>query len=100
MKLPSSSGAAVRLLTLTAALAASAAAHATITVYSSAASFQSAVTAAGTDTFDSLLLGALAAPLVGSAGSHGYTATDSVDPTLYDAGSPGMPGSMAGLASN
>jgi hypothetical protein len=76
------------------ALAASASAHATITVYTSAPSFLSAVTGAGTDTFDALPLGALAAPLSGSAGSHPYTATDTVDATLYDAGSPIPAGSF------
>jgi hypothetical protein len=85
---------AARLLAVTAALAASAAAHATITVYTSAPSFLAAVSAAGTDTFDALPLGALAAPLSGGAGSHPYTATDSVDPSFYDAGSPIPAGSF------
>lgn len=69
-------GPRLRRVLLALALTASGATHATLTVYTSQASFLSAVIGAGTDSFNDLVIGAFpASPLPRNAGPYGYTAT-------------------------
>lgn len=48
--------------------------NAALNVYTTAASFGTAVTASGTDTYDTLQPGFIASPLTRTAGAYGYTA--------------------------
>jgi hypothetical protein len=68
-------------------LCASAAANATITVYTSESAFNAAVTNAGTDNLDDLALGPLADTVLRPAGAYQYTA--SAPGGLWGAGVPG-----------
>ena len=79
------------LLLAGAAVTASTAANATVTVYTSLAAFTAATSAQGTDTFNNLTPGAqLAASLNRTAGAYSYTVSDSAT-VLYGAGSAGDP---------
>lgn len=66
----------------------SATAQASITVYTSQASFLSALSAPGTDTFDDLVIGSFPpGPISRTAGAYGYTANTSPNATFFIANS-------------
>jgi hypothetical protein len=70
-------------------LMAGSAAHAAITVFTDQTLFLAALTASGTDSFETLSIGgATASPLTRSAGAFGYTATPASS-TFFGAGSSG-----------
>jgi hypothetical protein len=79
----------LKSLCLAALLCASAAANATITVYTSESAFNAAVSNLGTDTFADLGTGPLADTVTRSAGPYSYTA--SAEGGLWGAGAPGAP---------
>lgn len=77
----------LKALGLAALLCASAAANATITVYTSESAFKAAVINAATDTFDDLGTGLLGDTLIRPAGAYNYTV--SAPDGLWGAGVPG-----------
>lgn len=71
-------GSLLRSALLALALGVGGAAQATVTVYTTQASFLAAVLSPGTDTFDNLTVGSfVASPLTRNAGPYGYTASSS-----------------------
>lgn len=67
-------------------MAACGSAHATVTVYTSQAAFNAAVSAPGVDTFDDLALTSAPSPLFRNAGPYAYTAAVSTT-SFFQAGS-------------
>jgi hypothetical protein len=80
---------ALKSLAVAALLLTASAARADITVYTSQTSFLAALSAPGVDTFDDLSIQSYASPLARTAGSYGYTASTTLTPFFYGAGTPG-----------
>lgn len=82
--------AVLQSLALAASLVASSSASAALTVYTSQASFLSAIAPAGVDTFSDLsITDATASPMARRAGSYTYVATSTT--SFYGAGTPANP---------
>ena len=81
----------VRALALPVLLSISSLSHATLLVYNSQASFMSATTQQGVDTYSGFnIVGATPSPIIRNAGAYSYTATASTS-SFYGAGSTANP---------
>lgn len=91
---------ALQPLVLAALLGAAASAQATVTVYTTQASFLAAVTAPGVDTFTGFSIsGATPSPINRTAGSYGYTATASTS-SFFGAGTVANPWLSTNIATD